>query len=92
MIGVYAVYDRVAQTILGGLHLHRHPASAVRMFSDVATAEGNMVHNHPADFDLVQLGNLDDDHTIPKLIPFVPNTILEGSAWAAMQQINTEEE
>lgn len=56
---LYAIYDIVAQMIVGHISIITHDAAAIRMFSDVATAkEPNMINQHLADFNLICLGNL----------------------------------
>lgn len=57
---IYAILDITADAIVGGLQLHSHEAAAVRMFRDVAAAEGTMIHNHPEEFKLLCLGQLED--------------------------------
>lgn len=78
---VYAVIDRVANILIGGLQIHKHPAPAVRTFTDAATMEGSIIALHPADFDLVQLGHILEDHTIEPEFEI----ILTGAAWLASQ-------
>lgn len=87
---IYAIYDNVAEAIIGGLHLHPHQAPAIRMFSDVATMPNSQIALHPADFDLLLLGTLLDDNTIEgsksSKIP-----IMTGANWSAAQQQPTGE-
>lgn len=54
--GVYVLYDKLAQAIVGGLHLHKHEATALRMFSDIITMNDSRVAQHPKDFDLCRIG------------------------------------
>lgn len=79
---ITAIYDNVAQAIIGGLHLHSHSAPAIRMYGDVAVLPNSQISLHPQDFDLLLLGTLNDDNTI------VPcnETIVTGANWAAAQQ------
>lgn len=81
---IYAIYDNVSQDIIGGLHLHPHQAPAIRMFSDVATMPNSQIALHPADFDLVLLGTLNDDCSITADRKKIP--IMTGANWAAAQQ------
>lgn len=78
---IYAIYDNVAESIIGGLHLHPHPAPAIRMFGDVAALPNSQIGLHPADFDLQLLGTLNDDNSITPH----KETILTGATWAAAQ-------
>jgi len=77
--GIYAVLDLIAGQIIGGLWLHRHEAAAIRMFSDVAGDPQSFIAKHPADFNLVRLGYLSEDH---ELVPEF-TTVLTGATWLA---------
>lgn len=83
---IYAIYDNVAQDIIGGLHLHSHAAPAIRMYGDVAALPNSQIGLHPADFDLILLGILNDDQTITP----VKEIALSGSQWQAAQQPKLE--
>lgn len=64
---IVAIWDHKAQDIVGNsLTIHRHGATAVRMFTDIANTDrqGNMLQQHTEDFDLIQVGYLNDDGTI----------------------------
>lgn len=76
---VYAIIDNMAKAILGGLHLHKHEASAVRFFADVASMPESLVGKHPQDFDLVQLGFITNSQQLERGYKLV----LKGSVWAA---------
>lgn len=83
---IYAIYDNVAQAIIGGLHLHSHAAPAIRMFGDVAALPNSQIGLHPGDFDLLVLGVLNEDNTISPQ----KETILMGATWAAAQKSTGE--
>lgn len=79
---IYAIYDKVAQTLTGPLMQFRADAAAVRVFNDLATDPKTQIAQHPADYDLLKLGELVDETTIfPET-----ETILEGSTWLALNQ------
>lgn len=80
--GLYAIVDKVAQDIAGPITFHKHPATAVRLFTDVISQEGTIVSKHPDDYELVRLGYLTHDHD---LIP-ARETILTGAAWKASRE------
>lgn len=88
-VGIYAVRDTVAQDIIGGLHLHRHDAAAVRMFIDAATDKGTRIAQHPQDYELICLGYTDetgqlyDSPDAPDDTIGPPSTILTGKQWLA---------
>lgn len=86
---IYAIYDNVAEAIIGGLHLHPHQAPAVRMFGDIAKLPNSQIALHPQDFDLLMLGTLLDDNTIEPAKKVIP--IITGAAWSAAQQPQQEE-
>lgn len=81
---LYAVLDTVADLIIGGIQIHRHEASAIRTFGDVATMPNSVVAAHPGDFILVRLGHLDDSNML------VPDhsVVMTGAQWLATQQTN----
>lgn len=76
---IYAIYDNVAKAIVGMLTLHKHEASAVRMYADIASMPDSQLNKHPQDFDLVRLGYLKDH----KLLDPAYAVILKGSVYAA---------
>lgn len=59
--GLYAVRDLVSSSFLGGIHLFRADAAAIRMFGDAVSMEGSALGAHPDDYVLVRLGILDDE-------------------------------
>lgn len=82
--GLYAIMDTMAQDILGSTNaitIHKHEATAVRFFSDIAGTPGTLVNQHPEDCQLVRLAWLTDDNTI------LPDAavILTGAQWKAAQ-------
>lgn len=85
--GIYAIYDRQARAVVGGLQMHRHDAAAIRTFGDVASQKGSMVQMHPEDYDLIRLGHLDDDAE-PAVIQAhqVPEVVITGAAWLHAQK------
>jgi len=81
---IYAIVDKKADAIIAGLHLHKHEAAAVRMFTDVANDDRSMLHRHPDDFELVCIGGLTEQNTIIAMER--PIVIITGSAWKAAQK------
>jgi len=61
--GVYAIVDRVAGDIFGGLQLHFHDASAIRAFRDLMALPNSPIGRNPKDYELhyVGLAGWDDD-------------------------------
>lgn len=82
---LYVLRDTLAETILGGLHLFAHDASAVRFFGDLMSDPNTMLHRHPQDHDLMVIGELIDG-LVPEIIPFThPQVVITGAAWKAAQ-------
>lgn len=75
---IVAIQDNKAEAITNQnyLMLHRHIATATRMFTDLAQDAQSGLHKHLEDYDLVCLGTLDD--TTLQIIPEL-TTILTGS-------------
>lgn len=80
--GIYAIVDKVADNIIGGLQLHRHDAPAVRVFLDAARTTGTLVNQHTGDFMLVRLGYLNLQNQIEEDYAI----ILEGETLATTQE------
>lgn len=100
-IGIYAIRDTLAGMLIGGLHMHRHDAPAIRFFTDVATMPDSGIGRHPNDYELVCLANISDDGTIEQwAVPGLNGdtayakldvrVVLTGAQWAAMQQEGTD--
>lgn len=60
-----AIIDNKSSEMVGNyIYVHRHIATAVRMFQDAASDKQSMLSRHLQDFDLVQLGEIDDNNDI----------------------------
>lgn len=78
---IYAILDKVADALTGGLQTHKHEAAAIRVFVDIANDPQTTIAHHPDDFVLLCLGQVNEDHTITAMER--PLEILTGSAWKA---------
>lgn len=88
---IYAVYDRVAQDITGGLMVFTHDAPAVRIFVDALGDESTILNKHPNDFELVCLGEFDNPDGRIELTGYLQHrSVLTGEAWKAGQQAQVE--
>lgn len=79
--GLYAIYDSKAEEVVGNvIHILKHSAVAVRMFTDVMQNAKSIISQHPEDYDLVELGVLsDDEQTIEPTAP-ENRIVLAGAA------------
>lgn len=85
---LYALYDLKVGAVVGGLHLFRHHAAAIRFFGDLAADGRSTLSLHVDDFHLVCLGEFDDE--LPLITPMVhPELVLTGAQWAASQSSST---
>lgn len=82
--GIYAIFDTKAQAIIGGLHIHKHEAAAIRFFGDVAAAEQTMINKHPQDYDLIRLGWISEHNVI--VAEAEQTTIITGATMKEVQQ------
>lgn len=88
---VYAIRDKVAGMLIGGLYVHKHDAAAIRFFSEAAKQPESMIGKYPADFELVQCAIVDNDGNFYGLDPsgnltkLSARVTLTGEAWAASQ-------
>lgn len=80
--GIYAIYDKVAETIVGNLWLYNHVAAAVRTFSDILSRDDTAQGQHPADYNLVELGVLVQDQGLI-IAHDKTNIVITGEAWLA---------
>lgn len=79
---IYAIVDTLAESIIGGLHMFKHDAAAVRFFSDVASQPDTIIAKHLNDHQLVCLGTLDESTCQLTVTDIThPRVVLTGSAW-----------
>lgn len=85
--GLYAINDRVAQSLVGrAMYLvmaFRTDAEAARYFADGINDKSSMLHQHPADFELIYLGTISEGGEIT---PEPRRIIITGDALIATQQ------
>lgn len=81
--GIYAIYDKMAQAIVGGLYLFKADAPATRFFTDVIALPDSQIGKHVDDYELVQLGFLASDDEVDGCEQLEPayRIVLTGSAW-----------
>lgn len=80
--GLYAIIDNKADDIQGQIVAFNHPAAATRFFNDVASHPESAVAAHPEDYDLWQLGFLNEQH---ELVP-AKELVISGQAWLSLRQ------
>lgn len=87
---IYAVYDLVAQTIVGRfLHLEKHDAAAIRMFTDAIANPQTDLHAHTADYNLICIGTVlenTDDAIFPVEIDPACRIVITGLSIQTMKQ------
>lgn len=85
---LYALVDRIADAMIGGLQLHKHQASAIRAFTDGMNRgqNQNQIAFNASDYHLIAVGQLNENYTIT---PMRPTEIINGEMWLATQT-NTE--
>lgn len=84
---LYAVYDLVAAEIVGPIFTHSADQAAIRDFSDVAKDARTTIGQHPADYQLVSLGQLEGLNIKPQ-----HELIISGSQWLALKERDTAAE
>lgn len=77
---IIAIIDTLSNDVAGQLMLFPHDAPAIRFFGDVATHPESQVAKHIEDYQLVQLGILDDDCSIIT----DRRILITGSQWKTM--------
>lgn len=88
MIRIYALFDKLAASIVGGLHTFKHDAAAIRFFGDIAGDPKSFVAKHAADYDLLVLGTMDDQGVIDAEHPAI---VISGAQWVAAQVPSAQE-
>ena len=61
---LYIVHDTVAQTCIGGIIQEQHDNSAARAFYDALKSKDSILSQHPDDFRLLRIGEIDDDGNV----------------------------
>lgn len=79
---IYAIYDLVANIIVGSLVLDHSDASVIRLFHDLCQDTNTAVGRHPKDYELRYVGQLANDG---QLLPVTPQVVATGAAWLAAQ-------
>jgi hypothetical protein len=74
---VYAIRDKVAESIGQQVWLFKADAAAIRFFHDVLSDSKSYPANHPDDYELMSLGILEDDGTFMG----APMVIFTGTQW-----------
>jgi len=77
MMNVYAIRDKVAESIGQQVWLFKADAAAIRFFHDVMSDPKSYPAQHPDDFALVSLGILDDEGNFMG----TPQVIFSGTQW-----------
>lgn len=82
--GIYAVRDLVAGTIVSALIVEITDAPAIRAFHDALANTGSALNQHPADYVLLDLGEVEMD--TGTIIGITPITIATGASWLESQK------
>lgn len=82
---LYTVYDDVSQTTIGGIVMEMNDAPAIRAFHDALKMKDSLLAQHPADYRLLLIGEL--DFVAGTLVPTMGGsiTVATGSAWLESQ-------
>jgi hypothetical protein len=76
---VYAIRDKVADSIGGQVWLFKADAAAIRFFHDVLSDPKSYPANHPDDYELLALGMVADSGVITT--DGCPSVIFTGTQW-----------
>jgi hypothetical protein len=83
MKGLYAIHDKVAKAAAGPLMTFQHDAVATRSFMDIAGDQKSSLHAHLEDYDLVCVGEFDDEGLVVHGLDS-PRVVVSGEAVKAM--------
>lgn len=83
---IYALLDRVAGAIIGGiLNMYAHDEVAIRAFGDWMTTEGSVLAKHVEDYNLICVGELSGTEIVP-----CQREVITGRVWKAAQEPTVE--
>lgn len=80
------VYDRVAEAPTGPVISTPSVGVAVRMFGDVVRDERSAMHQHPGDYQLLQIGHLEG----VTLVPCEPVVLIEAREFVSVDAAAAE--
>lgn len=88
---LYAIYDTRAGDIMGQiLQLQSHDAVAIRDFTDIVLGANSRLAMHPDDYALVELGELETEHSANSETPVLhagqPRIVVRASEIIDMQK------
>ena len=76
---IYAIRDKVAESIGQQVWLFKADAAAIRFFHDVLSDAKSYPANHPDDYELVACGVINDDGSVTT--DGCPSVIFSGTQW-----------
>lgn len=56
---IYVIYDMKAKIALKPFMIERNDVVPIRQFGELVNNEQTILHKHPGDFELVQIGHVD---------------------------------
>lgn len=80
---LYQAYDKVAQLTFGPIIAQKRDAAAVRIFTDALSNAKTDLAQHPGDYELLQLGEQDEE--TGQIEAIAPRVVATGAQWAAAQ-------
>lgn len=90
---IYAIRDTIANDLVGTqmyiLFVFRTDQQAERYFADAILEPTSMLAKHPSDYELIKIGDLDDEGNIIK--EHGPEVVTTGDTLIAAQTPKTEE-
>lgn len=85
---LYQVFDKCSGCVVGPILAEPHAAPAIRQFHDALASPGSVLGSHPEDFDLLELGEINDKGLILPVLGDSPLIVATGAAWAAAKEKN----
>lgn len=87
---LYVVRDLVAEAVVGGVMTFPGDPAAVRSFQDAMRNPETVIAQHPADFDLLCVGVLEEGSGQVVGHPDGPTVVITGAAMMAAQTLVKE--
>lgn len=90
-MGLYQVYDEIAEMVMGPILPYKAEGPAVRDFYNLVPDKNNAIGRNPSDYRLVMIG--EQIEQTGKIIPYdEPRTVARGRDWRNVMEARARRE
>lgn len=83
---IFQCYDLVAEMTVGPIMIHSNEKPAIRDFTTVLADKNTNLGIHPADYELRELGTIDEATAVIEQPDGFPKVVATGAQWLAEQE------